>query len=184
MQVWASVNEADIGGIRKGQNVVFSVDAYPNEKFVGTVEKIRLNATMSQNVVTYVVEVITDNSSLRLLPYLSANLSFEVDRRNGALAVPNGALRFRPAENLIAGEFEREPKARYIWVKDGEKVRPIKVNASISDGAFTAIESPEISDGMEIVIGVETLSANAGKTTNPFMPKMPQRRKGNAPAKK
>ena len=184
MQVWASVNEADIGGIRKGQNVVFSVDAFPNEKFIGTVEKIRLNATMSQNVVTYVVEVITDNSSLRLLPYLSANLSFEVDRRNGALAVPNGALRFRPAENLIAGEFEREPKTRYIWVKDGEKVRPIKVNASISDGAFTAIESPEISDGMEIVIGVETLSANAGKTTNPFMPKMPQRRKGNAPAKK
>ena len=184
MQVWASVNEADIGGIRKGQNVVFSVDAYPNEKFVGTVEKIRLNATMSQNVVTYVVEVITDNSSLRLLPYLSANLSFEVDRRNGAMAVPNAALRFRPSEDLISGEFQREPKTRYIWVKDGEKVRPIKVKSSISDGSYTAIDAPEIKEGMEIVIGTEVLKATDNKTSNPFMPKMPQRRKGNAPAKK
>ena len=183
MQVWASVNEADIGGIRNGQNVVFSVDAYPNEKFVGKVEKIRLNATMSQNVVTYVVEVVTDNSSLRLLPYLSANLSFEVDRRNGALAVPNSALRFRPDESLIDGEFKREPKTRYIWVAQGNKLRPIKVKTSISDGAYTVIEAPELRENMEIVVGIETVVVSSAKT-NPFMPKMPQRRKGNAPVKK
>ena len=184
MQVWASVNEADIGGIRKGQNVVFTVDAFPNEKFVGVVEKIRLNATMSQNVVTYVVEVVTDNSSLRLLPYLSANLSFEVERRNATFAVPNSALRFRPDESLIAGEFNREPKTRYIWVEEGNKVRPIKVTASISDGAYTAIEAPDLKENMEIVVGTEILTTKDNKTSNPFMPKMPQRRKGNAPAKK
>ena len=96
MEVWASVNEADIGNIKKGQRVVFTVDAYPNEKFIGEVGKIRLNATMSQNVVTYVVEVLTDNSSGKLLPYLSANLNFEVKRKDGALSVPNSALRFSP----------------------------------------------------------------------------------------
>ncbi len=182
MQVWASVNEADIGGIRKGQSVTFTVDAFPRESFVGVVEKIRLNATMSQNVVTYVVEVVTDNSSLRLLPYLSANLSFEVDRKNGSLAVPNSALRFRPDESLIDGEFMREPKARYLWVKSGDKkIRPIKVTATISDGAYTAVESSEISENMEIVVGVETAKAASMSAKNPFMPQMPQRRKGNAP---
>ncbi len=183
MQVWASVNEADIGGIRKGQSVTFTVDAFPREKFVGVVEKIRLNATMSQNVVTYVVEVVTDNSSLRLLPYLSANLSFEVDRKNGAFAVPNSALRFRPDESLIDGDFVREQKARYLWVKSGDKIRPIKVTATINDGAYTAVESPELSENMEIVVGVETAKVARSATSNPFMPKMPQRRKGNEPAK-
>ena len=128
-------------------------------------------------------EVVTDNSSLRLLPYLSANLSFEVDRRNSALAVPNSALRFRPDESLIDGEFKREPKTRYIWVAQGEKVRPIKVKTSISDGAYTVIEAPELKENMEIVVGIETVVVSSAKT-NPFMPKMPQRRKGNAPAKK
>ena len=149
MEVWASVNEADIGGIRKGQSVSFTVDAFPREKFAGKVGKIRLNATMSQNVVTYVVEVATDNSSLRLLPYLSANLSFEVDRRDNALAVPNAALRFRPDEKYLAD-----------------------------------VESPNISAGMEIVTGVETMSAKKSATATPFMPKVPQRRKGNAPVQK
>ncbi len=183
MQVWASVNEADIGGIRRGQPVVFSVDAFPNEKFTGIVEKIRLNATMSQNVVTYVVEVVTDNSSLRLLPYLSANLSFEVDRKNATLAVPNSALRFRPDTSLISIDFKRKPKARYLWVRDGDKIRPIKVLATLTDGAYTAVESPELRENMEIVVGVETLSAAKNSSSNPFMPKMPQRRKGNAPVK-
>ena len=94
MEVWATVNEADIGSIRPGQPVTFTVEAFPGETFVGHVGKIRLNATMSQNVVTYVVEVVTDNSSGRLLPYLTANVSFEVDRKDNALAIPNSAMRW------------------------------------------------------------------------------------------
>ena len=81
MQIWASVNEADIGQIHKGQPVTFTVDAYPGETFRGQVNKIRLNATMTQNVVTYTVEVNTDNSSGRLLPYQTANLLFEQIQR-------------------------------------------------------------------------------------------------------
>ena len=86
MQVWVSVNEADIGKIRPGQPVTFTVDAFPGETFRGEVGKIRLNATMTQNVVTYTVEIVTDNSNGRLLPYLTANVQFEVDRRGNVSA--------------------------------------------------------------------------------------------------
>ena len=186
MQVWASVNEADIGGIRAGQPVTFTVDAFPGEKFTGTVEKIRLNATMSQNVVTYVVEVVTDNSSMRLLPYLSANLNFEVERKNKALSVPNAAIRFSPDSNFIAEGETISEEDDYVWVKSGEdKIRPIKVRVVLSDGAWTAIESPEIKDGMEIVTAAEKLdTSNKNSASNPFMPKVPQRKKANSAPKK
>src|SRR5262245_1701712 len=78
MQVWIAVNEADIGQVHAGQRVTFTVDAFPGEKFTGEVGKVRLNAAMTQNVVNYTVEVLTDNSSSRLLPYLTANAQFEV----------------------------------------------------------------------------------------------------------
>ena len=81
LQVWASVNEADIGNIRPGQPVTFTVDAYPGETFEGEVGKVRLNATMTQNVVTYTVEVNTDNNDGKLIPYLTANLKFMVAER-------------------------------------------------------------------------------------------------------
>ena len=184
MEVWASVNEADIGGIHKGQPVSFTVDAFPSEKFAGTVGKIRLNATMSQNVVTYVVEVLTDNPDLKLLPYLSANLSFETARKNGALAVPNAALRFSPDAKYIADGEAAPENSRCVWVLAGEnKVRPVKVKTLINDGAWTAVEASEIKAGDVLITGVETAAAKSAVST-PFMPKMPQRKKGNAPAKK
>src|SRR5262249_12654673 len=96
LQVWASVNEADIGNIHAGQSVRFTVDAYPKETFVGQVAQIRLNASMTQNVVTYTVVISTDNSQGKLLPYMTANLQFEVDRRHDVLLVPNAALRWKP----------------------------------------------------------------------------------------
>jgi HlyD family secretion protein len=108
MQVWASVNEADVGNIRPGQTATFSVDAFPGRKFKATVGKVRLNATMTQNVVTYTVEVTTDNSDGKLLPYLTANLQFELDRRNDVLTVPNAALRFYPVAEMVAPEFRAE----------------------------------------------------------------------------
>ena len=83
MQVWASVNEADIGRIHLDMPVRFTVDAYDGEMFRGKVTQIRMNATMTQNVVTYTVIVTTDNSSGKLLPYLTANVQFEVDQRYG-----------------------------------------------------------------------------------------------------
>lgn len=104
MQIWVAVNEADIGSIRPDQPVTFTADARPGENFQGTVGKVRLNASMSQNVVTYTVEIVTDNAAGRLLPYLTANIRFEIDRRPDVLLVPNAALRYAPRTELVAPE--------------------------------------------------------------------------------
>src|SRR5262245_52537415 len=110
LQVWASVNEADIGNIYSGQPVTFSVDAYPGRVFKGVVapDQPRLNASMTQNVVTYTVVVNTDNSDGKLLTYLTANLQFEVSKRAGVLLVPNAALRWRPAPEQVVPEAREE----------------------------------------------------------------------------
>jgi HlyD family secretion protein len=134
LEVWASVNEADIGHIHKGEDVTFTVDARPGKVFQGTVNEIRYNATMTQNVVTYTVVVSTQNKmlaipiatkvktpsgkvmdapstgegELELLPYLTANLTFHVAERTDALLVPNAALRWRPQLDRVAPEFRDE----------------------------------------------------------------------------
>jgi len=150
LQVWVSVNEADIGNIYSGQHATFTVDAYPADVFHGTVGQIRLNATMTQNVVTYTVVVNVDNedgkldpySSLastqgsrnrpdvpagdKLLPYLTANLQFKVDERTDALLVPNAALHYRPHPGLVAPEYRAayEQGLRRATAEDGSPVDP------------------------------------------------------------
>jgi HlyD family secretion protein len=105
MVIWVSVNEADIGSIHNGQPVTFTVDARPGVTFPGTVTKVRFDATMTQNVVTYPVEVSAKNPDGLLYPYMTANVQFELDRRTDVLKVPNGALRYVPtAEEQVAPE--------------------------------------------------------------------------------
>ena len=106
MQVWVAVNEADIGKIRPGLPVRFTVDAFSGETFRGEVGKVRLNASMTQNVVTYTVEVVTDNSGGRLLPYLTANVQFELERRPNVLRVPGTALRWTPQPDARPGSHD------------------------------------------------------------------------------
>jgi len=107
IQVWVAVNEADIGRLRPGQPVTFTVDAFPGESFKGEVGKIRLNASMTQNVVTYTVEVVADNPNGRLLPYLTANVKFELDRHDDVLMVPAAALRWTPTAERMVPEARR-----------------------------------------------------------------------------
>jgi HlyD family secretion protein len=191
LQVWASVNEADIGSIHSGQTVRFTVDAYPKATFTGQVAQIRLNASMTQNVVTYTVVVSTDNSDGKLLPYMTANLQFEVDRRPDALLVPNAALRWRPQVGQIVPEeranFTKTGKQRagaakggaekeahdraVVWVADGEFVRPLPVRIGMSDGAQTEILEGTLDSGDAVVIGTARVS-NGDSTSNPFTPKM------------
>jgi HlyD family secretion protein len=196
MQVWVSVNEADIGNIHPGQPVSFTVDAYPGQIFRGEVGKIRLNATMTQNVVTYTVEIITDNSSGKLLPYLTANAQFELSHRNDVLLVSNAALRWFPLPEQVAPEYramaessarrggssggERqsaEPAAKadarsrrgMVWVQAGKYVRPIKVQVGLSDGTMTEVEGEEFKEGLEVIVGEQQQVAD-NATTNPFAP--------------
>lgn len=103
MQVQADVDQSDIGRIRTGQTAKFTVDAYPDEEFVGAITQVRLNATVNQNVVTYPVIVGVENTEQKLRPKMTADLSVEVDRVRDVLRVPNAALRFRPAEEAVGG---------------------------------------------------------------------------------
>jgi HlyD family secretion protein len=193
LQVWVSVNEADIGQIRAGQPVTFTVDAYPKDVFKGTVNKVRLNATMTQNVVTYTVEVTTDNSDGKLLPYLTANVLFEVGQHQNVLLVPNAALRWRPQPQQIAPDVREKMAAKggkrkdkaggdaeapkeatergTLWEKDGEFVRPLHVHVGWSDGTQTEVEGDRLAEGAEVVVG-EVRQNGGENTSNPFAPKM------------
>ncbi len=224
MQVWVAVNEADIGKIHAGQPVRFTVDAFPGQAFKGEVGKVRLNASMTQNVVTYTVEIITDNPSGRLLPYLTANVQFELDRRSNVLMAPNAALRWIPAADQIAPQVRtagaaqaadvkqpggvnpqavdakqrdgtnpqsaiRNPKSRgpqsgsapdrsttqgTLWVLAGKYVRPIPVQVGPSDGSMTEIQGAGVTEGLEIVLGVQTKATASADSTNPFAPRFPR----------
>jgi HlyD family secretion protein len=112
LQVWSSVNEADIGRIHLGMPVTYQVEAFPGEQFHGTVEQIRLNAQQTQNVVLYTVVVAAPNPDLKLLPYLTADpVKFEVDRHENILLVPNAALRWQPKPDQIAPDARDAPKS-------------------------------------------------------------------------
>lgn len=197
LQVWASVNEADIGNVKPGQAVTFTVDAYPDRVFKGAVapDQPRLNASMTQNVVTYTVVVSTDNSDGKLLPYLTANLQFEVSRHTNALLVPNAALRWRPTAQQVAPEARDEfvraqrktratpgekpvagaEKDRHdrgtLWVEDSGFVKPVKVRIGLSDGLQTEIVKGDIQEGATVVVGEARPTIDSG-TSNPFAPKM------------
>ncbi len=205
MKVWASVNEADIGHVHKDQIVTFTCDAYPGEKFTGKVGLIRLNATMTNNVVTYTVEVLTDNPTDdahpngKLLPYLTANLKFEVDKRSGALTVSNEALRWKPDMKQVAPDARaafQKAQAKHapsqdgqdgdagqptggasnkgvVWVEDGQYVRPVKVKLGLSDGARTEIAGGNLKENDVVVSGdALVVSGDSGGGSNPFAPQM------------
>jgi HlyD family secretion protein len=204
MQVWVAVNEADIGKIRPGLPVTFTADAFPGETFRGEVGKVRLNASMTQNVVTYTVEIVTDNSNGRLLPYLTANVQFELDRRSKVLMVPNAALRWRPSAEQVAPEareaFERlagrtrkaeggsgastktgtgsasSASRTALWIPDGDYVKPFRVQQGLSDGIYTEVQGEGLTEGMKVVVGMQTqTNSNEDVATNPFTPKFPPR---------
>jgi HlyD family secretion protein len=195
MQVWASVNEADIGRIRLDIPVRFTVDAHEGQMFFGTVTQIRMNAQMTQNVVTYTVVVTTDNSDGKLLPYLTGNVQFEVDKKSNVLLVPNAALRWMPQNEQVAATADKTaiaaevttPGHGRLWaVASSGLVRPLQVTVGASDGTKTEISGNDVKEGMRVVAGEEGSQETAGQeiaadgdtTSNPFLPKIP---KGSKP---
>jgi HlyD family secretion protein len=164
--------------------VHFTVSALPHDTFQGKVSQIRLNASMTQNVVTYTVVVAVDNLSGRLLPYLTARIQFELEARKGVLLVPNAALRWQPKVQSIVPEAREEyalwldrrapaqgdsaPKSAYspdeptalIWIRQGDFVRPIKVRVGLSDGNATEILSDRLAEGTEIVVGANRIDTD------------------------
>jgi HlyD family secretion protein len=178
MEVWVSVNEADIGRVRVGQPARFTVDSYPGETFTGTVSRIRLNATNTQNVVVYTVEVTVENPERRLMPYMTANLQFEVDRRPDVLRVPNAALRYKPTPAALVGGVSAFTDAMdqagkgVVWVQEGQKVRPIAVTLGSTDGTFTEVTGGDISPDAKVVVSESKGAAPATEAGNPFATKL------------
>jgi len=155
---------------------------------------------MTQNVVTYTIAVDIDNADGKLLPYLTANTQFEVGRRKGVLLVPNAALRWSPRPGQIApdlrqGSHDRTSRRDHgpnstgvrttVWIGEGKFVRPVPVNAGLTDGAFTEVEGKGLTEGLRVVIGEGMREAEAAPTAdrNPFTPQLPFRgqRQGQGP---
>jgi HlyD family secretion protein len=193
MQVWVSVNEADIGAIKPGMPVRFSCDAFPKEMFEGTVHRIRLNATLSSNVVTYIVEVNAPNDNMRLLPYLTANVKFIRGERKNVLAVPNAVLRFQPPAQYIDKTVpipEVKPyREAVLYVERSKgKLTPVKVRIGMNNGALAEIITDELKEGDKIVSRIDVVSAQAAAQSdnlkNPFLPSRPARNRNNNRQKK
>ena len=166
MQVETNIDEADIGKIKVGSTATFSVDAFPEQKFEGRVSQIRLSTQVVQNVVTYPVLIDVPNPDLLLKPGMTANVSVPVDTAKNVLKVPNAALRFRPDPDDLAekkkpesrGGSQRKETVLYIATPEG-KLKPVPVKTSLTDGSYTAIESPQLRAGQPIVVGLMTARA-------------------------
>jgi HlyD family secretion protein len=199
MQAKTSIDEADVGKIKQGQEASFTVDAYPDLSFKGNVKQIRLSPEVVQNVVTYDVIIEVPNPELVLMPGMTANVTVLVDRREGVLKVPAGALRFHPAmekKESASGTSERGPMARQmrssgtgegnanpggfkrtgqsaLWVLDPQgKPRPVPVRTGISDGAFTQVVSDSLKEGDKVITGQKGVEVSANnQQVNPFAPR-------------
>lgn len=182
MEVEASIPEADIGKVRVGQPVEFTVDAYPDEKFKGQVSEVRLAAVTVSNVVTYPVIIIADNPDKKLMPGMTATVSVEVERKNGVLSAPNAALRLKPQSGKpgatgapAPADGDTGPKGPKVYVQGPGGLTPVAVTTGVSDGVATEIMSG-LTEGQEVVTGIMLAEdKNATQQKNPFLPQMPNR---------
>jgi HlyD family secretion protein len=167
MQIEAAVDETDIGQIRQGQPVNFSVQSWPDRGFTGVVRQVRLQPETVQNVVTYTVIVAAENSEGLLLPGMTATVDFVVDQVENQLLVPNAALRFRPA--AAPATATRPPvstaNAAQVYVLDGQgRLQKIKVTAGLSDGQNTQVSGEGLHEGLAVVTG-ENVAENGQKSS-------------------
>ena len=189
MYVYASVDEADIGQIRaaqaRGQVVQFTVDAYPGDLFTGKIHQVRNNSTTTQNVVTYPVVIEVPNPGMKLMPGMTANITFPIETRNDVLRVPAAALRFvplpahaRPEDRHYAeplpivrategtkrtanekAEQMRKRQHRIVWVKDGDLLRAVPVTLGLMDNQFSELVGGGLTADQEVVFGTESGAA-------------------------
>ena len=185
MQVNTNVSEADIGRVAVGQGAIFTVDAYPEKTFRGKVSEIRNAPITVQNVVTYDVIIQVDNKDLKLKPGMTANVSVQIEHKEGILKIPNAALRFRPESTKMKETVEKRKEGLKdmksstgeggrpgrVWVlsKEGKPI-PISIVLGITDGTFSEVSDGGIKEGVEVI--VEETSNKKGTTQSsgpPFM---------------
>ncbi|MBR4191542.1 MAG: efflux RND transporter periplasmic adaptor subunit [Prevotella sp.] len=176
MRVIADIDEADIGGVKEGQRVSFTVDAFPDDKFEGAVTQVRQQATTSSNVVTYEVVISAPNNDLKLKPGLTANVTIFTLEKNNVLAVPAKALRFQPNEALLKkGESIDDCEGDHkLWTKEGNVFKAHKVETGTTNGILTEITGG-IAAGTEVLTDFNISGGAAPEAEqqagNPFMPR-------------
>jgi HlyD family secretion protein len=173
MQVDTSVAEGDVGKIQPGMKVSFVVDAYPTERFEGTVRQVRDAPTTVQNVVTYDGVIDVDNSRKLLKPGMTANVTFVYAQKDSVLHVPNAALRFKPDSTMLEHMGARggapvglKPNERFIWILKGDKPDRQAVGIGITDGSQTEVTSGNVREGDHAI--TEVLGAPPASTVRPF----------------
>ncbi|MBR5910867.1 MAG: efflux RND transporter periplasmic adaptor subunit [Bacteroidales bacterium] len=203
MQVEADVDEADIGQVKVGQRVSFTVDAYMNDNFDGTVSQIRMKPTTTSNVVTYTVIIEAPNPDQKLFPGMTASVTIVTEEQTG-LAVPAEAFNFTPDEQVLKalrkshdkpsegqrpqGEMPESERPQIqegsrpvmVWVKNGDDMMPRPVKVGMSDGAYKIVEQG-LQLGDSVVLSAQYVAKEKAKKTgdNPFMPSPPGKNKSN-----
>lgn len=184
MQVVADVDEADIGDVKEGERVTFTVDAYPDDTFEGEVKQVRQEATTTNNVVTYEVVISAPNADLKLKPGLTANVTIYTAERKGVLSVPSKALRFIPQKETV-GKMKIVDVANAknkVWTIEGNSIVAHKVNIGMTDGTNTQIvggiaEGTKVITGLNVMGGEEKMPMEAQGEKSPFAPGPPGKNK-------
>lgn len=184
MQVVADVDEADIGDVKEGERVTFTVDAYPDDTFEGEVKQVRQEATTTNNVVTYEVVISAPNADLKLKPGLTANVTIYTAERKGVLSVPSKALRFIPQKETV-GKMKIVDAANAknkVWTIEGNSIVAHKVNIGMTDGTNTQIvggiaEGTKVVTGLNVMGGEEKMPMEAQGEKSPFAPGPPGKNK-------
>lgn len=184
MQVVADVDEADIGDVKEGERVTFTVDAYPDDTFEGEVKQVRQEATTTNNVVTYEVVISAPNADLKLKPGLTANVTIYTAERKGVLSVPSKALRFIPQKETV-GKMKIMDAANAknkVWTIEGNSIVAHKVNIGMTDGTNTQIvggiaEGAKVVTGLNVMGGEEKMPMEAQGEKSPFAPGPPGKNK-------
>lgn len=184
MQVVADVDEADIGDVKEGERVTFTVDAYPDDTFEGEVKQVRQEATTTNNVVTYEVVISAPNANLKLKPGLTANVTIYTAERKGVLSVPSKALRFTPQKETV-GKMKIVDVANAknkVWTIEGNSIVAHKVNIGMTDGTNTQIvggiaEGTKVVTGLNVMGGEEEKPMEAQGESSPFAPGPPGKNK-------
>ena len=194
MQIDTSVDEADIGKIKVGQNVEFNVDAYPENTFQGVVDQIRIAPITVQNVVTYDVVIKVDNADLRLKPGMTANVTIVVVSKDSVLKIPNAALRFRPSEKdgvmVSKGPADKTGKGPSgsavdkagvrpsgqrgytVWILENNKPKQVQVTIGISDGSSTEVTSGDVKEEQEVIVESLTKSTKTNGNQQQSPPRL------------
>jgi HlyD family secretion protein len=176
MEVNVAVDEADVGRVKTGQKMRFTVDAFPGERFEGQVTQIRKAPITNNNVVTYSVMARVDNPELKLLPGMTASARILTEERKDVLKLPNEALRFRPVQAdgtpiklEVRGREEGPGIPGRVWLLKEGKPAPVNVRLGVSDGKATELLKGELQAGQEIILGIQEGSLNkAVKSSRPF----------------